>query len=326
MPKGDNIVDVERKNASAFPKFYYAKHMINGLCGYDDETVLIDRETMKRMMNSMNGKPVYNYKHDERTNEERLQDIKETACGYVADTFIDERDGWMWSKLMIIDDEAHDNIASGAYKVSNAYIPTKRGAGGTHLNIPFDSQIEDAEFTHIALVTNPRYEKADIMSEEQYADYWTKELTNSKPELKGTIMKFFKTEKKEVTAVDADTSIELTNSKGETVEVTVAEMINAVEAANAKKNAPKIKVGDKEMTVEELVNSYQSLNAKKNSDESKKDEKDNEDEVEEKDEEMENEDEDDADEKKKAKENKMTMIKMNCKSFKRNMDKTLIIE
>jgi len=278
---------VEKKNVRSFPKFYYAKHMINGLCGYEDETVLIDSDTMRRMARSMNGKPVYNYAHDERTNAERLTDLKETACGYVADTFIGD-DGWLWSKLMIIDDEAHDNIATGLYSVSNAYIPTATERGGMHLNLPFDRQITNAEFTHIALVTNPRYEQAVIMTEERYAEYTEtrrKELLNSLPtkEKPKMSLKFFKTRKEEVSQVDAETSIELTNSKGDVVTVTVEEMINAVTKASAPTPAPQmVKVGDKEMTLTELVNSYQKLSAKKNEKECEVDEMDNEDEIEEK--------------------------------------------
>jgi hypothetical protein len=89
------------------------------------------------------------------------------------------------------------------------------------------------------------------------------------------------------------------NSKGEMVEVSVQEMVNAIEAqqkaeAEEKKNSAKIKVGGKEVSIQELVASYEKLNAKKNS-EDEKDEKENgDDEDEEKDNES---DEDDADEK-----------------------------
>lgn len=284
---------VERTNAREYPKFYYCRHMVNGLCGYDDEIVLVDTDAMKRMAPSLNGKPVYNGAHDTRGYDERLEDIKESPCGYVTETFYNEADGWLWSKMIIIDDEAHDNIATGAYSVSNAYIPTDSGAGGVHLNLPYDRRVLNADFTHIALVKNPRYEEAKIYTPEQFNDYQEgkrKQFTNSKTEeKKGSFMKFFKTKKEEVSQIGEATSVELTNSKGEKVEVSVEEMVNAVVAAQAKPQV--IKVGDKEMTLDELVNSYKKLNSDAEGDSKKSEEIENEDEVEEKEECNEDEDE-----------------------------------
>lgn len=305
----------EKANASQYGKIYYARHMIPGLCGYDDETVLINASTMKRMAPSFEGKPIYAYAHDSRSEAERVATLQETSHGYVTETFYNELDGWLWSKCLIVDDEGLAAIADGC-SVSNAYIPLEYGEGGLNNNIPYDREIVDAKFTHLALVDNPRYEQACIMTPDEFKIYQDRnreqlnELRNSKTEKKGNIMlKMFKTKKEEVSSVDADTLIEVTNSKGETKEVSVQEMVNALEAAekkkaDEKKNSQTVKVGGKDITIEELVSSYEKLNAKKNSDdadaddekdnESDEDEKDNESDEDEKDNEGEDDDKGEA--------------------------------
>ncbi len=283
---------LENQNASQYPKFYYARHMVGGLCGYENEgrgRILIDAETMRKMSPSMNGKPIYNGAHDSNGYIERLENIKEKACGYVVDTFVNPSDGWLWSKMLIIDDAAHENILSGDFSVSNAYVPTQTGDGGMHNAIPYSSQVLDGFFTHIAIVPNPRYEQAKIYTPDEFNSYQEgkrqqqRELANSNnEEQKGSSkvnLKFFKTKQEEVSQVDADTSVELTNADGTTTVTTVEEMANAVGAARAAADAKakadadaaaaqpqKIKVGDTEMTVQELVNAYQGLKAKDETD------------------------------------------------------------
>ena len=293
---------VEKKNASDFPKFYYARHMTAGLCGYDDETILVDVETVKKLGETFNGKPIYIQHQDVD-----LDTMKQDSVGYVTETFYD-MDGWLWSKIMVTDDEGHAVINKG-WAVSNAYVPTEWGSGGMKNNLPYDREVLNGSFTHLALVPNPRYEDAKIYTPEQYQARNTQllnSLAHSKTEeTKGFKMKFFKTKKEEVSEIDSATSVELQNDKGETIEVSVKDMISTV--LNSLKPAPKkIKVGDTEMTFDELQAAYK--NAKKNEAESKEEKKtesedddEMENESEEDDEDLENESCDEKGEKKNAK-------------------------
>jgi len=251
--------NMEKKNASDFPKFYYSRHMTAGLCGYDDETILVDVEAMKKLGETFNGKPIYIQHQDVD-----LDTMKQEAVGYVTDTFYD-LDGWLWSKIMITDDAGHDVIAKG-WAVSNAYIPSEWGAGGMKNNLPYDREVLNGDFTHLALVPNPRYEDAKIYTPESYQARNTQllnSLAHSKTEeTKGFKMKFFKTKKEEVSEIDSATSVELKNDKGDTIEVSVKEMIETVLNSKAKKAPQKVKVGEVEMTMEELATAYH--NAKKN--------------------------------------------------------------
>jgi hypothetical protein len=265
------------KNASQLPKFYYAKHMQPGTVKYDDGIYLVDTDLIKNMAPSGNGVPVYVQHIDGDVDLKRL---KEDADGYVTESFYNELDGWAWFKFIAVDDRAHEAIKKG-WSVSNAHLPTQYGRGGSKNNVPYIKEVLNSDYTHLAIVPDPRYEGACIMTPDEFKSYQESnrnklnELRNSKE--KKPMLKFFKNEKKEVSgeAIDMDTEVDLGN--GETA--TLGQMAEALQ--NAKKAAKKIKVGDEEMTVDELVNSFQKMNkkAKKNAEE---------------DEDMENSDDDEA--------------------------------
>jgi hypothetical protein len=267
----------EKQNASDFPKYYYTRHMQAGLCAYEDETILVDSEAVKKLGNTFKGKPIY-IEHQ----NVKLDTMKQDAVGYVQNTFMDI-DGWLWSEIMITDDEAHEVIARG-WAVSNAYTPTVWGDGGTKHNIPYDREVLDGVFTHLALVDNPRYEDAKIYTPDQYQAR-NKQLVNSlanvKPPKKDFIMKFWK--KEEVSDASTADFVEYTNDKGATVTKSVEEMKNALEQEAKQKEtlSKKVLVNGKEMTVAELTSAYEKLNAKKKN-EDEKEEKENEDEDKEK--------------------------------------------
>lgn len=279
---------VEKQNASDFPSFYYAKHLETGLARYTyddkDETILIDGDNLKNMIPSFIGKPVYVYHQ-----QVDLANLKEQAHGYVTESFYNELDGWLWVKVILTDDEAKQAVANG-WSVSNAYVVTEWSGGGMHHNVPYDKKVVNGDFTHLAIVPNPRYEEALILNPDEFKAYQEAkrtrlaELHNSKDdnstEQKGkTMFKLFKNTKQEVTSIDADTMLEVKNDKGETSEVKISDMITAV--LNAKKNEADddvkkeeekekvnmdtcVTVGDEEMTIGELMNRYSAMNAKKN--------------------------------------------------------------
>jgi len=314
----------EKNNAKDYPKFYYARHMKEGVAGYLSETILLTDDTIKKFMRSFDGKPVY-IEHDDREEQERIDTLKETAIGYVTETFYNELDGWYWCKFMIIDDAGHKVINDG-WTVSNAYIPTEDKKGGTRHNVPYDREITDGYFTHLALVPNPRYEDAMIFTPDAYRAYQDEkrqqfnELKNSKTEeKKGLIMKFFKNKKEEVSKIDADTFLEIQSAEGKTIEVKVADMVKAVEEKmNAEEEKEKANMDDmvelsngETMTVAELVNKYNAICGD--------DEKDNADDMDEEDEksnESDEEEKDNADEEEKTeKQNHKAELKNAHKGF-----------
>ncbi len=260
----------EKQNAKQFPAKFYAKHMQAGIAKYDKETVFIDLENMKRMMPSGVGKPVYVLHVDEIN----METLKEDSHGLISGSFYNELDGWLWFEFMAMDDIAFQALGNG-WSISNAYLPTKSGPAGTWHNCPYDREIIDAHFTHLAIVPKitARYEGACVFTPDEFKMYQAArrqqlaELQNSKSTEGKIIMKFFKNKKEEVATVDAETMVELQNGKT----VSVQEMINAMEEKknadeeadkkkkedDEKKNSDqKVMVNGVEMALDDLINSY----------------------------------------------------------------------
>lgn len=267
---------------SQHAKIFYARHMQPGTARYEDETILVDTNALKSMLKSGVGKPVYiNHQPVD------LANMKNDAAGYVTDAFYNELDGWGWFKILAIDDECHNAIRKG-WSVSNAYRPTQWGAGGTKNNVPYDREVLNGDFTHLAIVPDPRYEDATIMSPEEFISYQESnkrklaELQNSKPSSeKGTpiMFKLFKNKQEEVTSVDLETLVQLEDGK----QVSVGEMVNAMKK-NAeddeedkkkkkeeedKENALNsiVEVDGKKMPVRDLINAYCKANKKNDTEE-----------------------------------------------------------
>lgn len=241
------------------PKIFYAKHMQPGIARYEKETILVDVEGMKNLIASTGKQSIPVYINHQDVD---LKNIKDEACGYVCDSFYNEMDGWAWFKFIAVDDAAFGAIKKG-WAVSNAYIPNDWAGAGTKNNCPYNREVRNGEFTHLAIVPDPRYEGACIMTPDEFKNYQEvnrKKLDELKNSKEKPMFKLFNTKREEVTgsAVDLDTSIELENGKS----LTIREMVEAV-VENSKKQEQKVMVGDVEMTVEELVNAHAKLNAKK---------------------------------------------------------------
>ena len=281
----DKLEKMEKQNAKQFPKCFYAKHMETGLAGYENETILIDTDNLKTMIPTFVGKPVY-----VRHQEVNLDTMKDEACGYVTDSFYNELDGWLWVKMLITDDDGFLAIANG-WSVSNAYVPTEWGTGGTHHNCPYDRKIIGGEFTHLAIVPDPRYEEAKIYTPEEFKAY--------QEDKKRKLEEVHNSKEKDIKM--SDETIEV--KKGFFQEM-FGELLNAVKKNSEedkkeedKKEDPKenedeekMKVGDEEMTLKELINKYVSLTNKKNAESEDKKEEDDK---------KENSDDKDEDDKKK---------------------------
>ena len=99
-----------------------------------------------------------------------LEKLQEQADGYVIESFYLPEDGSHWAKIIIVSDKGHDAVGKG-WAVSNAYVPDNFAGSGEWHNIPYDREITDAHYTHLAIVANPRYEEALIMTPEEFKQY-----------------------------------------------------------------------------------------------------------------------------------------------------------
>lgn len=267
------------QNAKEEPKVFYCKHIAPGVCAYADETILIGEETLKEMDKTFAGKPIY-------VNHQKvdLETIQQDADGYVAESFYLPEDGTHWAKTIIVSDKGHEAIRKG-WKVSNAYVPDEFGIGGEWHNVPYNREVMKAHYTHLALVDNPRYEEAQVLTPEDFKQYkeekraQLKALENNK-EPKGEGKTMFKLFKKTAVTNSDDLSkvmVELSNGSA----VSIGEMVNSVEKELKEKEESNkcndlledvVKVNGEDMKVADLVAEYEKLSKKNKCNEDDEDE------------------------------------------------------
>lgn len=182
-------------NASGvWPKLYSARFIEPGLARYSDiGTLLIKKDALDNMAKSYVGKPVVNVSHRDIA----LNDLRSQSDGYVTDVWYEPTDGWYYCSFLVLDEATQRNCESKAYSVSCAYVPNSVSQdSGTWHNIPYDGEILNGEYSHLAIVDNPRYEGAHI-------------ICNSKGD--NTMnLKFWKKDKKDVTnstGINLDTAM-----------------------------------------------------------------------------------------------------------------------
>jgi Uncharacterized protein conserved in bacteria (DUF2213) len=154
---------MENQNAKDWPKIKRAKFLTQGLVSYEDSgagIALIKNETINAGLQSFSGKPVI-IDHSDVTPE----NYEKYRKGNVIGASYNSEDGWYYVDFIVDDDEAIKLIEEQGYSVSCAYNVLDVAAGGTYQDIPYDGEITKISFTHLALVTMPRYEESKILDE-----------------------------------------------------------------------------------------------------------------------------------------------------------------
>ena len=254
----------------AVGKRYRAEHIRPGLVGYPENeqlgTLLVTQEAIDKMRPTFIGKPVVNVDHTDASPEDLFDfttgQLEEVAVGVVAEVGKLEN-GWDYVDVVIWDEDTQKNIENG-FSVSNAYLPTEEGPGGVENQIPYDNELKDGEYLHLAIVPNPRYQNAKI-----YAN--SVQLERNPQEDKSMGIKLFR--KKEApkpvvkNATEEMEEMDVTNAvyKNEDgSEVSLEEMVNAYKAQkNQSKNSvlnedDEIDVDGEKVKVSELLNAYKA--------------------------------------------------------------------
>ncbi len=129
-----------------------------GLAGYPGQygNALIRKENLDKFIYTMKNKPVVINHQSDITDDDKV--------GEVMNVWFNPKDGWYWCDGVIWDETAQNLITDKEWSVSCSYNYTKyNDEGGTENNIPYDIEFLDGEFTHLAIVDNPRYERANIV-------------------------------------------------------------------------------------------------------------------------------------------------------------------
>ena len=154
---------MEMQNALIKGKVKRAKFLTQGLVSYQDSDAgiaLLKNETIHVGLPTFVGCPVI---LDHKNIDEKNYD-KERK-GNVIGTTYDSLDGWFYVDFLVDDEVALKKIEEEGYSVSCAYNVLDVAAGGTYQDIPYDGEITKISFTHLALVTMPRYEESRILDE-----------------------------------------------------------------------------------------------------------------------------------------------------------------
>lgn len=127
-----------------------------GLVKYDFGVCLLKKETIDKFVNTFLENPVI---------INHLDDIEsDDVCGTVQNVWFSAEDGWYWCSGILTNPKAIELIENG-YNVSCQYRITEyadNDEGKLHNANPYDKEILDGVFEHLAIVENPRYEDAFI--------------------------------------------------------------------------------------------------------------------------------------------------------------------
>ena len=152
---GDNL---ETETNGKGRKFV-SKFIEPGVARYEQfGDVLITKETLNKFIQTMVGCPVI-IKHKDITDE----NADKERVGVVSDVWFNENDGWFYCSGIIWDKQAIDLVKNQGWNVSCTYDFESDKLEKTHNGKKIDMEFTDGNFLHLALVDNPRYERANIV-------------------------------------------------------------------------------------------------------------------------------------------------------------------
>lgn len=134
----------------------------------------LTKQTIDKIAPSLIGKPVV-IRHQKVTpeNQDKL------AVGYVTGVYFNPQDAWHYVNFLLTSDKLgpiERGDGSFVFKapdgeildgISGAYDVTNTNEGGVWHDIKFDAEILDGSFTHLAIVTNPRYEETNKITQQR---------------------------------------------------------------------------------------------------------------------------------------------------------------
>lgn len=154
------------------PKAYKVRFIEPGIISYEDKnagTVLVSKEALDRMARSFKGCPVIFIPelHDDtdKTNAFNLDDPEAPMpAGIVAENPEWGEDGWLWVNLLVWDDAAIDALDNKKFNVSCSYMTDEEGPGGIWHELPYDAEVVNGHYMHMAIVPRPRYEGSRVFA------------------------------------------------------------------------------------------------------------------------------------------------------------------
>ena len=152
---GDDISDEAKGKGRKF----VSRFIEAGLAHYRNlGDVLITKKTLDKFIHTMVGCPVI-ITHTDITDN----NVDKKRVGVVSDVWYDSNDGWYHCSGIIWDKKAIDLVKNQGWSVSCSYDFVSDNQPKKHNGKKIDREFTDGEFLHLALVDNPRYERANIV-------------------------------------------------------------------------------------------------------------------------------------------------------------------
>lgn len=211
---------------------YRARFISAGPVGYKDGVYILSQDALDSFAYTLKGCPVLIGHQD----IEDRKDMEEKAVGYVSNVDRCEESGDWFADFVIFDQKAMNKIENGDVPyVSCAYKADLSNDDLTINNVEYKKRIVGGEMLHLALVKNPRYNGTEIWRNSS-EDYLVSEgvIYNQKD----SVMFGFKKVK---TELDKDTLINTCSG-----EMTIEELVNALEEAKATIAEQEAKIKDLE--------------------------------------------------------------------------------
>ena len=162
---GDDISDEAKGKGRKF----VSRFIEAGVAHYRDfGDVLITKETLDKFINTMVGCPViitHKDIDDNNADKERV--------GVVSEVWYNSADGWYYCSGIIWDKKAIDLVKNQGWSVSCTYDFESDNQSKTHNGKKIDREFTNGEFLHLALVDNPRYERANIVMNAKEKEFIT---------------------------------------------------------------------------------------------------------------------------------------------------------
>ncbi len=276
--------------ANAAGTRFYGMHFYPGVADYKEPfagRIFINEQTIRDMGPSFTGRPVFVMHVDDV--EQDKDKLRGQVDGWVVESFFNKADGKHWAHFIVVSERGEDAIRQG-YRLSNAYAADKMSAGGVWNDVPYDAEVVEGHYEHLALVPVPRYSDVPaVMTPEKFKAYCSEReleiqrISNS-GEHKPMALSIFKRTKVE-NGVDLETMlVVLPKSKKEVslagaVEAADTHFVNAAHGMAHPDHMVDMGEGVK-MSVKDMAGKYKAMgeemakNAKEKEDADKDDDKD----------------------------------------------------
>jgi hypothetical protein len=131
--------------------------MRSGVCKYTNENILVTKAALDQMKQSAIGIPVIIEHPTEKITDESIKTMP--VVGRVADLHYIEAEE-LWYAHFVVDTSEAVSLLENGHGVSTAWYGEKYGESGTFNNSPFDRELIEGRYEHLAIVATPRYEMA----------------------------------------------------------------------------------------------------------------------------------------------------------------------